>query len=65
MKKSTKILGTYMLNNPFKNYYFVMVVSSADDHLTTFYSEMVAQQAKQCLSETSSNRLQTFMVQRS
>lgn len=44
--KSTKIPGTYMLNNPFKNYYFVMVASFADDHLTTFYSEMVAWQAK-------------------
>lgn len=65
MMKSTKIPGTYMLNNPFKNYYFVMVASFADDHLTTFYNEMVAQLAKQCLSETSSNRLQTFMVQRS
>lgn len=52
MVKSTKILRTYMLDDPFKNDYFVTRVSFAEDHLTTSYNVTVARQAKHCLSET-------------
>lgn len=35
-----------MPNDPFKNYYFGMMVSFAKGSLTTFYNGMVARQAK-------------------
>lgn len=46
MVKPSKILGTYMSNDPFKNYWFGMTVNFAKVSATTFHGRIVSRQAK-------------------